>query len=257
MFPGRTRLLRSGATVLLALGWAFGPSTGASTSVSPTPTGLTGAFPSFGAYGDHLTQRTGTVLASANLVAHLPPTAIPESRRLTLEFPEWIRVGDSGVVRLTLEVDRAGKVTPTAEVNGNLVPGESLQLLDPYRTHNVVAEATLDLAGMDLRPSGPVGEPLLPGESVTFLWSIHPSAVGIYRGTAWLSLIFIDKSSSQQSRTTVSAQPLQIEATNFLGLGGDAARGMGGVGAVVGGILGVPFAGDALKNLRKKIRRRA
>ncbi|MGA7605567.1 MAG: hypothetical protein WCA79_06555, partial [Anaerolineales bacterium] len=47
-----------------------------------------------------------------------PRPAIPESRRLTLEYPPSIRVGDSDVIRLTLELDTLGNVTPTAEVRG-------------------------------------------------------------------------------------------------------------------------------------------
>ena len=53
----------------------------------------------------------------------LPPRgtaqpAIPERRRLTLEFPPQIRAGDSDLVRLTLEVDDLGNLTPTAEIVG-------------------------------------------------------------------------------------------------------------------------------------------
>src|SRR5258708_9493710 len=50
-----------------------------------------------------------------------PQPAMPESRRLTLEYPPNIRVGDSDVIRLTLEVDTLGNVTPTAEVGRNVV----------------------------------------------------------------------------------------------------------------------------------------
>jgi len=37
---------------------------------------------------------------------------IPERRRLTLEFPARIRAGDSDIVRLTLELDASGNITP-------------------------------------------------------------------------------------------------------------------------------------------------
>ncbi len=40
--------------------------------------------------------------------------AIPERRRLTLDYPPHIRAGDSDIVRLTLEVDEQGNLTPTA-----------------------------------------------------------------------------------------------------------------------------------------------
>src|SRR5690606_10050141 len=50
-----------------------------------------------------------------------PPPALPEQRRLTVEYPPVIRAGDSDLVRLTLEVDAGGNLTPTAEVGGNVV----------------------------------------------------------------------------------------------------------------------------------------
>src|SRR5271157_494877 len=81
-----------------------------------------------------------------------PQPAIPESRRLTLEYPPNIRVGDSDVIRLTLEVDTLGNITPTAEVHGNIVSGKIVQIPNVYDTHNVFAEARLDIAGPNVRP---------------------------------------------------------------------------------------------------------
>src|SRR5688572_33487532 len=57
-----------------------------------------------------------------SLLPELPTSAVPDStpqpallerRRLTLEFPPQMRAGDSDVVRLTLEVDDLGSITPT------------------------------------------------------------------------------------------------------------------------------------------------
>ncbi len=201
-------------------------------------------------------QATAAVQPTTAPVLSGPPSAIPEYRRLTLEYPARIRAGDADVVRLTLEVDTLGGITPTAEVAGNLVTGGIVQVPDLYQTHYVVAEADLDLAGVDFQPRGPVSEPLLPGESVTFRWSVHPTAPGSYRGTAWLFLVFTDKVTGAQSRKAISAQPIEIDATTFFGLGGDAARLAGGLGAVGGGVLGLPFADDLVKWIWKRMRRR-
>src|SRR5512138_1354461 len=54
--------------------------------------------------------------------------ALPERRRLTLEFPPEIRVGDADVVRLTLEVDELGNLTPTAEIGGHVVTGQTVEI---------------------------------------------------------------------------------------------------------------------------------
>ncbi len=182
-----------------------------------------------------------------------PPPAIPESRRLTLEYPPNIRTGDSDVIRLTLEVDTLGALTPTAEVQGNLVTGSVVQIPNLYDTHNVIAEARLDLAGPEVRPNDTISEPLLQGQSVTFYWSVRPVTSGTFRGTAWLFLRFVDKVSLAESRKAISAQPVQIEATNFLGLNGTIARTAGGLGSIVGAVLGFPFIDDVLKWLWSRI----
>ncbi|MBI3739861.1 MAG: hypothetical protein HY258_12505 [Chloroflexi bacterium] len=186
-----------------------------------------------------------------------PPPAIPESRRLTLEYPPKIRTGDSDVIRLTLEVDTLGNITPTAMIQGNAVTGTTVQVPNLYDTHYVTAEARLDLAGVEVRPPEAIDQALLPGQSVTFYWSVRPTESGTYRGTAWMFLRFVDKVSGVESRNALSAQTVQIEATNFFGLTGSAARAAGGVGSVLGAILGFPFADDILKWLLNRLRKRS
>ncbi len=182
-----------------------------------------------------------------------PPPAIPEYRRVTLEYPAYIRQGDSDVVRLTLEVDTLGNVTPTAETQGNTIKGQTVKIPNLYDTHYVLADARLDLAGVDVRPDGDVSQPLLPGQSLTFYWSVHPSSPGTYRGTAWLILLFIDKATNQESRLPISAQTVEISSSQVLGMSGGLARTVGGLGSVVGAVLGFPFADDLLKWVWKRI----
>lgn len=181
---------------------------------------------------------------------------IPERRRLTVEFPPQIRAGDSDRVRLTLEVDDLGNLTPTAEFGGNVVGGEVVEIPNLYETHHVIAEARFDIAGMVVSPPELVSEALLPGTSVTFRWSIRPPDVGVYRGTIWLYLRFVDKASGAESRKTISAQLVEIEAVNFLGLSGGFARATGILGSILGTILGFPFLEDMIKfvlNRRNKV----
>jgi len=181
------------------------------------------------------------------------PPAILESRRLTLEFPPKMRAGVEGdIIRLTLEVDDLGNITPTAQVEGNVVVGETIEIPDLYETHNVTAEARLDLAGMQVQPAEAVYEPLKRGQSATFYWSIRPQETGVYRGTVWLHLNFADKSTGEESRIAVSAQIIEIEAVDFFGLSVNVARMSGVVGSVIGGVLGFPFLEDILKFLFKR-----
>ncbi|HUG34925.1 MAG TPA: hypothetical protein VMJ90_09160 [Anaerolineales bacterium] len=197
---------------------------------------------------------------SPGIPVPLPPTAqpaLPERRRLTLEFPPQIRAGDSDRVRLTLEVDELGNLTPTAEVGGNIVTGEVIELPNLYETHNVIAEAQFDITGLQISPEERVSQSLLPGQSVTFFWSILPSGVGIYRGTIWFYMRFVDKVSGEQLERAVSASPVEIEAVNFLGLSANSARLFGAVGSVVGTFLGFPFLEDITRFIfgrRKRLR---
>lgn len=199
-----------------------------------------------------------TPTPSVGLIPESPSVSpvIPESRRLTLEYPPKIRLGDTDVIRLTLEVDDLGNITPTAQIEGNLVTGSTVEIPNLYETHNVTAEARLDIAGPLVTPSDLISEPLLPGQSVTFYWSIRPQEAGSYRGTVWLSLRFVDKLNGEETQKVLSAQQVQIDATTFLGLKADTARAAGGVGTVVGGILGFPFIDDVLKFLWGLLKRR-
>ncbi len=186
-----------------------------------------------------------------------PQPAIPESRRLTLEFPPVIRTGDSARIRLQLEVDAQGNLTPTAVVEGNVVTGEVVQIPNLYETHNVIAEANLDMAGVQVQPPGIISEPLSQGQSVTFYWSLRPAESGKYEGTVWLHLRFVPKGGGEESRIPVSAQFLEIESKSFLGfLNGGTARGIGALGSIVGSVLGFPFVDDLVKWLWGKIKRK-
>jgi hypothetical protein len=178
--------------------------------------------------------------------------AIPERRYLTLEFPRQIRAGDSDVVRLTLEVDDLGNVTPTAEIEGNVIAGEVIEIPNLYQSHTVIAEAEFNIAGMEVSPPSPLSQTLSQGQAVTFFWSVRPRETGVYRGTVWLRLRFVDKSNGEESRKTVSAQIIEIEAVSLLGLPANLARGTGVIGSILGTIIGFPFFEDIVKFLFRR-----
>lgn len=185
-----------------------------------------------------------------------PAPAILETRRLTIEWPPLVRAGDADVVRLTLEVDEGGRVTPTAEYAGHAVSGETVAIPDVFATHTVLAEARLDLAGLEVSPAGLTTEALLPGRSVTFYWSIRPREVGRYRGTVWLFLRFIPLAGGPESRSALAAMPIEIEAISFFGLRAEPARWLGTAGAFIGGALGFPFFEDIVRFLFKRRHRK-
>lgn len=199
------------------------------------------------------TQNTSDAQPTATSAA----PAINEYRRLTLEFPPRMKAGaESDIVRLTLEVDELGNLTPTAQVDGNVVVGEVVAIPNLYETHDVIAEARFDIAGLQVSPPDAVLEPLRPGEKTVFLWSVRPAEPGSYRGTVWLHLNFVERSTGRESRIPLSAQIIEIEAVDFFGLPVSVARTSGVIGSVVGGIMGFPFLEDILKFLHNRLRRR-
>jgi hypothetical protein len=182
--------------------------------------------------------------------------ALPERRRLTLEFPPQIRAGDSDILRLTLEMDDLGNLTPTAQIEGNVVTGEVIEIPNLYETHYVVAEAKFDIAGVQVSPPDLSSQVLEQGQTVTFYWSVRPEETGVYRGTIWLYLGFEDKSSGEKSRKTISAQLVEIEAVDFFGLSVNFARGTGVVGSIVGAVVGFPFFEDIVRFIFGRGKRR-
>jgi len=185
-----------------------------------------------------------------------PAPAIPESRRLTLEFPPEMRTGDSARIRLQLEVDDRGGIVPTAVVEGNVVTGEVVEIPNLYETHNVIAEARLDMAGMEVQPPGTISETLLPGQSVTYYWSVRPKNAGRYEGAVWLHLRAVPRDGGEEMRIPVSVQFIEIEANSFMGLfSGGFARGVGAVGSAIGSVLGFPFFKDIVRFIFRKPKR--
>jgi hypothetical protein len=187
-----------------------------------------------------------------------PAPAIQENRRLTLEFAPSIRLGDSTRIRMTLEVDDLGNITPTAEIKGNVVKGKPVSIPNLYDTHTVIAETQLNMAGVAIDPADTISEPLHPGKSVTFYWTVRPTEAGKYEGTAWLHLHFIPISSlkgEQESRIPISAQFITLEVRSLLGLSGGTARGLGATGSVVGAVIGFPFIDDIFRWLWRRFKR--
>ena len=175
--------------------------------------------------------RTLTILPAGMQLPGSPNTgAAPlpaklETRQMTLSWPAVMRVGDPENIRLELAVV------------GQEQHGDRLPMADLFETHNVVAEAYLELAGVRMVPDGRIGEPLRPGHAATFLWSVRPAAAGAYPGAVWLHLRFVPLDGSPESRQPLSNQRIEIRATSPFGLTGSAARLLGGTGLLFSAVL--------------------
>lgn len=176
-----------------------------------------------------------TPLAAATQSAAQQPLAVPETRSLSVDYPPAIRADEADRVRLTVETDRQVAGIPSV-----------------YDTHDVLAEARLEMGGVQVRPPDTVSEPLLPGQSVTFFWSVQPNEAGRFKGTLWFYLRFVPKDGGPEVRQAISAQEIEIESTTLFGLRAEAARGLGLAGVFVSALLDLPFLIDALKWFWKK-----
>jgi hypothetical protein len=57
----------------------------------------------------------------------------------------------------------------------------------------------------------------------------------------------VDKVSREESQITVSAQIIEIESVNLLGLPANVVRTFGGLGSLVGAVIGFPFLEDIVR----------
>lgn len=156
-----------------------------------------------------LPRQVHSILLSAEPLASAAEPATPpaqrslfgKQRRLSMSWPQLLRLGDSGQVTLALDV--AGEATGAASL---------------FDTHFVVAEARLDLAGMQVEPFSTISEPMAPQRALQLFWKIHPTVTGTYRGTLWLYLNLVPKGGGTVERRALVARPIEIQVLAVLGL---------------------------------------
>jgi hypothetical protein len=200
-----------------------------------------------------------TILPTAGIAAIEPtPAAMVhhENRLIEIEWPAQMRVGDSDIIRLSLVMDEQGQITPTAIIEGHEVMGEPVKIPNLYETHNLVAEARLDLLGIESLPQGTVSEPLSPGKTVNFYWNIQSHTAGVFRGTLWLHVNIVPRNDDGQiEKVALLAKPIEIESTTILGMSSQIARIFSLSGSLLSTIIGFPFLESILKFLWKMLRK--
>ncbi len=161
----------------------------------------------------------------------LPDSGMPavptllEFRRMSLEWPANVRIGDMATIRLVYEPINSEIIVEKPPVN----------LSDAYADYNVMVEGKFEVAGLLVDPANPRRESLPKGETVTYQWKVRAQAAGHFAGTIWLSLRFLPLDGSPASQVPVYVHDVDIRATSLFGLSGPAARAVGGLG-FVGGI---------------------
>lgn len=172
-----------------------------------------------------------TPLANENIL--VPKRTINEMRVLTVDYPQNISVGASDIVELVFDLEKKGD-----SLSDRVINGPETQSI--FETHHVMAEARLDMAGVDVRPGETISQTLLPGQRVIFYWSILPLTSGRFGGNVWFYLRFIPKDGSEESRIAISVQQIEIKASSYLGLQVITIRWISIAGIFLGTFLAMP-----------------
>ncbi len=216
-----------------------------------------GAWPGGEQAKKQIISRTEMQLTTQPEQPGIQPPAVPEERLLTLEWPAVLRQGDENrFVQLTLAVAENGAVTPTLSAAGDETSQEPVLIPNVYDTHNVMAEARLDIAGLAVAPDDLTSLSLRPGETVLFRWNVHAAQIGTYRGTVWLYLRYLPLDGGSESRDALKAMDIDIRTVNFLGIGGPAARLMGVMGMITCGLFGISDLVRGVSWLRRRVWRK-
>ena len=154
--------------------------------------------------------------------------AVLETRQVTLEWPESLRIGDQGSIDLVFAPVNAGVVAqpPAARFD------------DVYARYNLMAEGRLEAAGVRVNPADPRRESLPAGQTVKYSWRVSAQKAAIYPANAWLLLRFLPLQGGSASELPVFVHEIEIRETSLLGLSGPAARVVGGIGMLISLALG-------------------
>jgi hypothetical protein len=182
------------------------------------------------------------------------PTPQPESRSVELDYPLSLRLGDSEVIRLALVISSGG-ITATTEGDGQEVTSEPIQIPNLYDAYNAIAIARLDSVGLNIDRPGDLEQPLLPGEPVTWRWTISASETGRQKANLLIHLRFIPKAGGDVLQKELWARTLTIQTADVFGLPAAVAKGLGLFGAILGSLLSFPFAEKFYSWLWRRIRR--
>lgn len=137
---------------------------------------------------------------------------------LRYQWPEKLRKGDAGKVRLTFEWIESG-------VDNVIVKGLALN-------------SQLDLAGIPHTPTGEISQALVMEHPMVFLWGLRGARSGEYAGKLWLRLQSQPTATDLTARRLLAAHSLEIRVDSLLGLSGDQGRVFGAVGMAAGILAG-------------------
>ncbi|MGD9028679.1 MAG: hypothetical protein PVG25_02570 [Anaerolineae bacterium] len=187
------------------------------------------------------------------------PTPIVEERRAEIEWPGSMRVGDGEVIRLSLVSGPGGSMLATPDIEGHQVETTTVPLSVTRPGYNGFLCASLSAAGLEVAAASPAEQPLEPGGSNTWYWTISTARPGTYRPIASLSVRWEPQPGADVPgplEEAVWSRVLTVKARALLGLSGPQVDLLGVGGSVLGTVAGLPFLEKAVTTLWRRLRRR-
>ncbi len=166
-----------------------------------------------------------------------------EPRRVVLEWPKSMRIGENGEIVLIFEPLKDGTASSIL----------TNDMSDIYNTYNIMSEARFEVAGIRVNPANPTRESMPAGQTVRFKWEINTDHEGSYTGKVWLSLRLLPLDGGEVSQVPIYIQEIIIQTTSLFGLNESMAYLLGGVGVVLAATLDYD---DLLALVRKLTRKK-
>ena len=193
---------------------------------APSPAAPLPILPAATAQG----QATPTTRQAAEIAPGLEP------RYVELEWPPSMRLGDSNIVRISLEPVSDGYVT-TVQIDGNKVETRTITITRPAG-YTVAAVARLDGVGFDIDPRGEWQKDLPAREPVSWQWTLRPRERGKHSISASVALVWTAAAGSglpARDRAQIYSRAREVTVSDTLGLETSAATAAGLAGLVLGG----------------------
>lgn len=165
------------------------------------------------------------------------PTPIVEARKIELEWPDHIHLGDSDVVRLAIIPADSG-YTLTTEFPDHQTITQDVPIIRPDG-FDLFAVARLEGVKFDIAPTGELAYHLPKGQPVTWHWSLTPKQPGNHRLTISLSIRWVplNENSGEVREGIAYSKGLNVFVPSFLGLTRGQAMTTGFFGAILGSVV--------------------
>ena len=195
-----------------------------------------------------------TALPSPASTQDLPtPTPVIEPRKIELEWPNRIHLGDSDVVRLAIIPTDSG-YSLTTEFPDHQTITQDVPIVRPSG-YDLFAVARLEGVNFDIAPSGEQAYHFPEGQPVTWHWSLTPKQPGNHRLTISLSIRWVpNNATSGDVREGIAySKGLDVYVPSFLGLTRGQAMTTGFFGAIIGSAISLFGLLRKPKSIRRAI----